>query len=269
MDIYHYENYKEFLNEKISELPKKGRGVKGKLALALRCQTSYVSQVLGGNADFSLEQCYEVTKFFHIHGDEKEYFLTLAQYNRAGNFELESYFKEKLEALKEKRLTLHKRLKKNKKLNLEDSAQYFSSWMYAAVHVLLTIEGKQDVESISQYLNLPKETIAQTLSFLEQKGLATQVDGKFIPGQTTLHLDKTSPFIRQHHINWRHQAIRSIDRHLDKNLHYSSVVSVSKKDAQIIKDESIKFITHIKSIVSESSTEEELRGFNLDFFQLD
>jgi uncharacterized protein (TIGR02147 family) len=266
MDVFFYDNYKTFINDYIESLPKKGRGIKGQLAHALRCQTSYVSQVLNGQADFNLEQCFEVGKFFNLAAEEKEYFLTLCQCNRAGNHELEKYFKEKLTAIQQKRLTLHNRLKNQKKLSNEDSAQYFSSWMYAAVHVLLTIPAFRKVEKLAQMLHLPNEVVLEVLTFLVEKGLALKEQSEFLPGPTSIHLDKTSPFIRQHHTNWRHQAIKSIDRHLDQSLHYSSVISVSEQDAKLIQEKIIKFIAEVKKDIAVSSPEETLRGFNIDFY---
>lgn len=269
MDVFHFDRYKEFINEKINSLPKKGRGVKGQLAEKLRCQTSYISQVLGGSADLNLEQSLDLCEFFHMHGDEKEYFLTLVQFERAGTKTLKDHFQSKLNELKEKRLTLHRRLKKQTALSFEDSAQYFSSWMYAAIHVLITIKKYQSIKEVSSYLNIDEKTVGEVLNFLEEKGLAKNENGKFSPGTTSLYLDKTSPFIRQHHTNWRNQAMQSMNRHLDQNLHYSSVISVSHKDAQLIKDEMINFIAKIKGIVKDSSPEETLKGLCLDLFELD
>jgi hypothetical protein len=74
--------------------------------------------------------------------------------------------------------------------------------------------------------------------------------------------------ISKHHINWRLQAIRSLERKdMDGVLHYSSVVTISKKDVIEIKSLLVKAIESSKAIVRDSK-EEELHSLCLDFFKV-
>ncbi len=50
-----------------------------------------------------------------------------------------------------------------------------------------------------------------------------------------------------------------------ENLHYSSVISLSKQDVQQIREILIKTIERIKPII-QRSPEETLYGFSMDFF---
>ncbi len=60
MNIFEYINYIKYLNERIKLRPNHGHGARIAMAEAMRCKTGYVSQVLLGNADFSLEQAYRL-----------------------------------------------------------------------------------------------------------------------------------------------------------------------------------------------------------------
>ena len=54
-EIFDFQNYRQFILEKTGPRNSR-RGLKGAMARALRCQPTYVSQVLNGRGNFSLEQ---------------------------------------------------------------------------------------------------------------------------------------------------------------------------------------------------------------------
>ena len=64
--IYDYEDYKAYIIEKINNSPSKGRGIKLKISECLSCQTAFVSQVLIGQRNFSLEQAVKLNIFLII-----------------------------------------------------------------------------------------------------------------------------------------------------------------------------------------------------------
>ena len=85
-------------------------------------------------------------------------------------------------------------------------------------------------------------------------------------GERHFHLDRESPFLRQHHRNWRLQALRALDGYLPKNLHYSAVFSLSEEDAAALKE---FLLQHLKSFLETvaASKEEKIYVYNFDFFE--
>ena len=82
--LLEYRNYKLLLNDLIDTYPASGRGVRRRLAEAIRCQVAYVSHVLSGNYHFSAEQTEAASGFFGFSKDESEYVVLLVAHNRAG-----------------------------------------------------------------------------------------------------------------------------------------------------------------------------------------
>ena len=60
--IFDFKDYKLYLAKVEERRPLKGRGFRAELARIMGCQTAYVSQVLNGRANFSLEQAQAVSK---------------------------------------------------------------------------------------------------------------------------------------------------------------------------------------------------------------
>ena len=54
--IFDYRDYRDFVNEFISEQPIRGHGVRSRMAKAMGCQLAYFSQVLHRKAHLSLDQ---------------------------------------------------------------------------------------------------------------------------------------------------------------------------------------------------------------------
>jgi uncharacterized protein (TIGR02147 family) len=265
--VFDYLDYKPYLNEKISSMPAKGRGVRRDMAKYLNCQTAYVSQVLNQHVHFSLEQAISVNQFFQHNKDESKFFVLLVQYQRAGTNELRSYLKTEMEELKEKRSDLKQRL--NIKDSLDETNQhiYYSAWYYAATHIALSIPKYQTAHAISKVLQLPLKQVQEILLFLSETGLAIQEGSGYIIGKTRIHLSQDSIQIRRHHTNWRNQSISSIDKNNSEDLHYSNVLSMSDKDVPKVKEILIKAIEECREIIK-ISKEERVQVLTMDFFDL-
>jgi uncharacterized protein (TIGR02147 family) len=265
--IFAHSSYREYLNAKFSLLPKRGHGIRNKLATALRCEPSYVSRVLQGGAHFSLEQA-DLTNIFLGHSDEEStYFLLLVQRERAGTETLRKRFERDLEEIRRKRLILKHRFRSENEISEKDQFIYFSQWLNAAVHVALTIPSLQEKEALSQHFGLPVSKIAQILDFLVSLGLAEEVQSKYVTGNARLHLGNDSPLIAKNHIDWRLQSIRSLEKDEGPGLHYSSVVSVAEKDFERLKAKLVLAIEEFKTEVR-NSPPEKLCGFTMDLFDV-
>ncbi|OUR97243.1 hypothetical protein A9Q84_13030 [Halobacteriovorax marinus] len=264
-NIFEYSDYKHYLNEKISQLPSKGRGVRLQMAKFLGCQTAYISQVLNQHVNFSLEQAVKVNQFFNHSKDEGKFFVLLVQLERAGTSELENFLISEMEEIIERRSNLKERL--NIKDSLDDDNQhiYYSVWYYAAIHIMLSIPEFQKAKAISEHLRLPLTQVQEVIEFLCTTGLAIERAGFYEIGKTQIHLSKESIQIRRHHTNWRNQAIASIDKNKEEDMHYSNVLSMSDEDVPRIKEILIKSIEECRKVIRVSN-EERLQVLSLDFF---
>ncbi|MCC2680394.1 MAG: hypothetical protein K0R29_2970 [Pseudobdellovibrio sp.] len=107
----------------------------------------------------------------------------------------------------------------------------------------------------------------QVLLFLLQSGIVKEERGKLLPGLTSVHLNRESPLIRQHHTNWRVAAIQSLVTNSKSDVHYSTVSTLSKADAEKLRAEMVSLIEKYVEVVKPSQ-EEVMYGFNLDFYNL-
>src|SRR3712207_9531193 len=61
-------------------------------------------------------------------------------------------------------------------------------------------------------------------------------------GKARIHLGADSPLIGQHHVHWRMRAMRAIESDPQGGLHYSSVVSISRRDIERLRERLIALI---------------------------
>lgn len=266
-NVFQYKDYKAYLNDLIQSKPARGRGIKSDLANFISCQTSYLSSVLKGPSHFSLEQADFVNRYFGHNTEEAHFFLLLIQLARAGTKELKKYFKDQIESIRKKRLILKDQLDVKETLSREDQATYYSHWYFSAIHIILTIPKFQTKDNIASAMNLPLNKVSQILEFLLSVGLAEQVGQRYVVGKKRIHLEGDSPVISKHHSNWRMLAIRALESDNPEDLHYSSVVTVSEKDAYKIKSDLIEAIQKAKDCIK-TSKEEKIFSFCLDFFEI-
>ncbi|MCX6119295.1 MAG: DUF4423 domain-containing protein [Proteobacteria bacterium] len=266
--IYNYNDYQGFLKAGL----KKGFGDNRKrsqtdFADFLKCQPAYISMVLNDKAQLSMEQAYRTTEYFELSQKEAHFFMLLVQKSRSTNPGLVQYFEKQIENLKMERTDLSARFDDSKTISTEQSAQYYSAWYYAAIHMALTVPSMRTVPSLVQKFNLPKTTIDMVCDFLLRTGLAVEQNGQLGVGPVRLHTGKSSPFLNQSHAMWRMQAISCLQRPKDSDFHYSSVVSMSQSDLPVLREAMIAAIESIRSTVRDSK-EEIVAVYAMDLFSL-
>ena len=148
------------------------------------------------------------------------------------------------------------------------AAIYYSSWHYAAIHILLTIPAYRSVATISQRLRLPAGVTKDALASLAEMGLAELRDGSWRATAKDVHLEKASRFNSLNHFNWRQRAIASSIAAKPRDLHYTAVHSMSGADSEKIKEKILRLIDESRSIVGPSQ-EEELFALTCDFFSVE
>lgn len=265
--VFDFVDYLQFLESCVGPKGTR-RGVRSAAAKAIACHSSFLTKVLEGSANLSLEHSLGLSRFFKMSQDEADYFLLLVQVARAGNQELKRYFSTKIEETRLRRLQLKERVSIRKTLSREDQATYYSSWCYAAVHMALTVPSLRTRSAISQYFVLNDDRVNEILNFLISVGLAKESKGIYEIGTSQLHLEGDSPSILKHHTNWRTRAMVSFDQGGILDLHYSGVMTLSRKSAEQLRESLLKAIQESISFVTKSENEEEVYCFAVDWFAL-
>src|SRR5687768_16152975 len=132
MSPFSFDDYKKYLAEFIRETG--GRGSKSALADAAGCQRSFFSQALHGNVHLTLEHALGISKYLGLSAAETEYFYCLVGLARSASPALSKYYQDKMTRLKRKGQNLAERLDHTSStLKLENIAEYYSTWKYAAI----------------------------------------------------------------------------------------------------------------------------------------
>lgn len=265
--VYEFIDYKLFLKKCIAQSEQ--RGFTTRLAEAAGCQRSYFSTVLSGNIHLLPEHLFGICEFLKLSNDESEYLFLVLDYNRAGNISFRSHL---LKKIREKQLAwkdLKNRLKKDSIPEAEDMSVrqfYYTSWVYSAIHIAVSIPMLGDIKQLSNYLGITEEMSFWHLEKLAQMGLVEKKGGRWGWKSGDLHLSKDSPWINNHHANWRMQAVSDLPQRRSESLHYSVIQSLSKEDLEALRFRIIEWIEEFKKIASPSRSEE-LICLNIDFFK--
>ncbi len=266
MAIWEFTNYRDYIQSQLGfEGQRTGR--RKELALAIQVHTTYVSQVLHGKADFSLEQGEAINHFFQHTEDEGDYLLLLISKDRAGSTALRKRYEHKIQKMREERQTISKRLKADHKISDKDREKFYSSAYYGATHVLCSLPGYQNLKDLSQALNLPLNQTSQIVDFLVSIGLLELQQHKIVPGHHHIHLGNDSELILKHHSNWRMHALSKLQFLKKDDLHYSSAISISEQGAFRVKE---LLLEVLKKTVQEvqSHPPEEAYVLNFDFYKM-
>lgn len=259
MSIFNYLTYRDYTRNRLDEK----RGMRSELAEHLGCQSGYISQVLQNLSDFSLEQGVKICTFFSLSEEESHYFILLLQHEKASTEDLKKYFKNQIIRITTERNEIKNRIKVDSRLNVEDYHQYYSSWEFAAVHVLTSIPAYQSKEKIRKKLKISHLRINEVLEFLLLKGLVEERQNKLVIGNKRIHLTKDSPFILSHHRNWRLYSIKTLSDKNPNDINFSGVFSISVDDIKKIREIVLSAIEKSEAVIV-PSVEEELIYFGID-----
>jgi uncharacterized protein (TIGR02147 family) len=239
--LFEFDGYKPYLRAVLG-LGKRRSGHRSKLAQFLSCQTAHVSQVLNGDNHFSVEQAFRINAFLGHSREEAHFFFLLVNLDRAGSKDLQGYYQTQIDEILRRRSVIKNRVNATHTVPQEHQARYYSSWHYLAIHMALSVPELQSRERLAAYFHLPIATIVEVLEFLVNVGLAEVHNGRYVIGQSHIHLGNDTTNINKHHMNWRVQAMDSLIRVNSADLHYSVVFSLSAKDAAKLKERLIATI---------------------------
>ena len=252
----------------MTEQPNKGYGIKSRLASHLNVQSTYVSQILSGTVTLKEEHALAMADFLNLDPQESEYFLTMVSYERAGTTQLKNYYQSKLSDLQSMLNQLVRKEEGSVEVadNNSDYERFFSSWMYGAITLICTFK-PITAQELSALTNLDIDVIESILDCLIEAGFIEKSGNDFIHTGKDLFLPKGHKLLNQHHINWRFKSIDKIQVPEDKNLHYTSLISCSKEDAEDFKNKIREMIKDLRKDIKESNNEV-VCCYNIDFFDV-
>jgi uncharacterized protein (TIGR02147 family) len=266
MSVFEFEDYKLFLKNLLAPSGET-RGARSKLAEKLNCNIGFVSQVLNGESQFSLEHATLISEFLELSEEETDFFLLLVQFERAGSEKLRVHLNRQIKRIQKQRKEIKSRIKTSKDLTEADYGIYYSNWAYSAVHMTLSITQYQSKSALKEKLNVTSKQLDTIIQFLLEKSLIIEEKGVYKTGPTRIHLTRNSPLICQHHTNWRIEAMKFIPKQIETNLHYSSVMTMSVADSEKIKNAILKALEDVE-VILKPSPNEEVYSLGIDFFKL-
>jgi len=268
MNIFDFDSYKEFIGARVRSMPRQGRGELQKIALHLKIHGSMVSQILRGDKHPTLEQASLLADYLGLSELETDYLICQVGKERAGNAPLRSFYDRRLKKVRAKWEQPPSRLRKQFALSEADHAEFYSHWYISAIRLLTSITGTQTLDSIADYVQLPKRRTAEVLQFLVSRGLCEEKEGKFTMKVQRTHLPKDSPFAARHHINWRLKALEKIPQPgTDSGLSFTSPFTASSSDEGKLRRLALEFIGEFSRVVDVSAPEK-IYCLNLDWFDV-
>lgn len=266
MNVFKHLDYRVFLRQQI-ETNEATYGYKAQLAAAAGCQRSYLSQVLAEKADFLPEHALGLAIHWSLGAVETDYWMNLVSYARASNKELRTFLREKIESARRDQDNLVKRISEKTVLPETTAAIFYSSWQYLAINILLTIPGYRTVRAIGERLQLGEAVVAKSLAQLAELGLIVKSGNEWLPTSSTIHIPRDSQFNSLNHSHWRTRAVADSFIAPEGSVHYTSVCSVSRADAEKLKELALRLVDDSRKVIA-PSPEEELFCLTVDWFKV-
>lgn len=266
--LFEYESYKQFFNDRLESLPKKGHGEMLRAAKHLQIHTSLMSHIFRGEKDLSFEQACALCEYMGLNSLESEYFTLLIQRDKAGTRLARRMIQDKVERIRSDTRKVSSRISYEKKLDDSSRGTFYSNWYYSAIRLMTALESSSDsLQNIAEELQLPTSTISKVIDFLLRQGLIVKEGHKLSVGPNSTHIDADSPFSFSHHRNWRLKALERSGNLKPEELMFTSPMMISKKDQIIIRNEILGLIESSGKI-AEPSPSERLVCLNIDLVNI-
>lgn len=265
MNLYDYDKYTKYLLDWLYHQPKNGHGLVKQWASAMGVHSTLLSQILNGKKDLSLEQADRLSEILNLSEQEAEYFLLLVLFEKAGTQNLKRKFKKRIQEAQAKSKNISSRLNVKNVLSEEAKAQFYSSWLYSGVRNLSALPSMPSADEIATKLELPRDLIQSVIEFLLEQGLCIQTEKGLTYGPSRTHVSADSPWVAQHHRNWRDRSNQKMLLKSSEDLFFTFPMSLSEKDAEKIRKLIPSWIESIHAIVGPSDSEC-VRCLTIDFF---
>lgn len=263
MNIFQQDSYKEILLYLGKNGPTATKGFYRKLSEHLDVHPTFISQVLSGHRDFSEEQLIVICDYMGLKERETEFLLMLLKHEKAGSKRLRDYYKQQLQNIRSESVVMKSRQPGSRKMKEAERAIFYSAWQYSAVHMMATLSQKPSFVQIQARLGLSRQQTQQIVSFLLETEMIQEKNGKYIEGPSQTYLERTSPYLFQHHVNWRLKGLSKYPQMEEQELMYTSNFSISRADFATLRTEIVKFIQNFLANV-EKSEAEDVGQLNID-----
>lgn len=266
--VFRYLSYKDFLNDYFETLPKGGRGQATKLAEHLKVSTVIISQTLKGERELSLENAFKTAEFLNFSPLESKYFVKLVEFQRAGHHGLKALYKEDLLKLRKESQEVKSKYREFSELKDEDKFQFYSDRFYSSIRMASSLPNLNTSEDFANYFKIPLEKAEEIVSFLLKTKLCVKKENKITMGPQHTFVSASSPYIKNHHKNWRLYSISKIDNfNLEDELMYTAPISLSRETYLEIRKNLLKTIDETLKLVS-PSPEEMVACLNIDLLRI-
>jgi uncharacterized protein (TIGR02147 family) len=246
LNIFEFENYREFLRNLFAER-EEGKRNRKLILSAANMSSSLMTQILSDKKQLSMEAAYEITMVLNFGEKETDYFLALVEVERSGTVKLKARYERKLKVLRQESREIIAKVSRDFELSESEKAIYYSSWVYTGIRNFLAAKPGANAAEISRALGLSIELVNKAILFLIEVRLITD-DGKRFhhrPGYT--HLDSSEILVFRHHQNWRQKAVESMDRPRDEDLHYTCPMGISTSARSWLRDQLVQQIAKMNS----------------------
>jgi uncharacterized protein (TIGR02147 family) len=264
--IFEFDDYKKYIEKRISLMPKGGRGETQKIAKQLRMHSTRLSHVFRGQDHLTLEQGLELCQYFGMSELESEYFLLLLQEAKAGSAHLQAFFRKKRKEILEKSRELSARVPGEHKLTDTEKALFYSNWYYSAIRLFSSLPGNHSIDSIAEKFGMPRGRVSEALQFLLKHDLCIEIEGRIQMGPKSTHLESTSPIVSRLHSNWRIKAMEKHPSLSQQELAFTSPMSIERKDADKMREILVQAIER-SAAFADTDAPDSLFCINVDFFE--
>ena len=265
MDIFEFQDYRDFIKKWIEIHPAGSRGQLLRFAQSLGINPATVTLVLKGVKDFTLEQAMDACDYFALSGLETEFFMTLVLRSRAGKPNLKKSFENKIAVLREKALNLKDRLPAAQDFDESAKATFYSQWFYSGVRLASALPNCHSAEQLADRLELPHSLVQQVLKFLIETGLCVRNEAGVTFGPRDTHIGADDPMVLRHHTNWRQKAIEQMPVKKGNELYYTHPMALAQEDISKVRQLLVQAIDQIVEVVGPSESEE-VMCLNIDWF---
>lgn len=264
---YDEKDYRSVLRKWVTERPNRGRGELKAMAEKLGVPSPVFSQMLSGSRELTEDHAYLLCEHMGFSDLQQEYFLCLVQIARAAHPQYIEHLKKKRQQIRDHALAISAAEEEKQTLNEKDQAEFYSSWIYAAIHLFCDMNPKgTNFEEIQKEFNLPKDRLTQILDFLIRVRLLEIKSGNYKTGPIVILVDD-SPFIYRHHSNWRLRAMERSANLRPNELMLTAPLAISEKDFWKLREKMLGFIGEVQTTIEDTQAEK-LVCFNMDLFEV-
>jgi uncharacterized protein (TIGR02147 family) len=261
-----YKSYKQFLSDLIENSERSWGGI-SRLADAAGCQRSYLSRVLSAELHLTPDHLYGICSWLKLAENETEYLLTILEEERASTLSYRERLKEKSTRLRKQHNELQNKVNRPLAPLDEKDYIYYSTWLFSALHILVSITAYQTTKEIASRLQLPVATAEHMLKQLQAWELIKFQKGKWSFSSAERHVPKRSPLVSFHHQNWRQRAVMDAQNPETDGVHFTVVQSMNEAAYKKIQTRLLDLIEEASKIAGPSPAEK-LVCFTADFFEV-